>query len=379
MYIQIDNAGFVNKGAALMILSIMDYLRSKIPGVKFVMGNGWSPDKTAERRAGLYQIAEFENVSSDCFSKEELERYGLVKRQFIDVILDAGGFQYGDCWLQFYSNQSNETLKTYYSEYKKNNVKIILLPQAFGSFEEELARERMKIVFDFADLIYAREKISLDYLTDLLGESQKIQMSPDFTTLFEPYMSSELIKKVEGAVCLIPNCKMIEKCSAEIGSVYLSFLEKIVQFFIEKGEKVLLLNHEGKEDLKIIKDLKSRFNENESIIIQDIGYAPAIKATIGQCKLLISSRFHGLISGIAQGVPSFCTSWNHKYQELLKDYGLENNLLDPSSLDDALDKMNSCLSHPQEYIASPDLIQKNKNQSVEMWSEVLDSILVATC
>lgn len=377
MYIQIDGAGFVNQGAALMIFSIMESLKKNFSKVKFVMGNGWSVDKSLERRAGLYQIAEFEKVKLKDFSETELENYGLVRRESVSIIIDAGGFQYGDSWLKFYSSKSNKEIKDYYESYKKNGVKIILLPQAFGPFKEKLSQERMKIVHEYADLIYAREASSLNFLTELLGNSTKIKVAPDFTNLLKASPSLDLVDRIKGTIGIIPNNKMMEMNNGDLASQYFPFLENLIRFFLEKNETVFLINHEGRNDQEIINELKSKFDTNESLKILGISYAPSVKAAIGQCKLLISSRYHGAISGISQGVPTFCTSWSHKYQELLNDYELNNNLLDISSVDDSLKKIKTCLKTPKEFIANQKLIDKHKDSSKLMWDEVFDSILAA--
>lgn len=373
MYVQIDNAGFVNKGAALMIFSIIDYLRQRIPNIKFVMGNGWSPDKIDERRAGLYQIAEFEKVNSNDITEVELEKYGLVRRESVDVILDAGGFQYGDCWMRFYSEEANKKLRAYYEDYKSRGVKVVLLPQAFGPFTEELACERMKIVHEYVDMIYAREKTSFNYLRDLLGESSTVKMAPDFTSLLDTSLRVESMSDVRGSICLVPNQKMIEM--KEEKSQYLPYLESLIKFFLDKNERVVLLNHEGPSDLKIIDEIISKFDKDGSIRALDFCYAPVIKAALGQCKMIISSRYHGAISGISQGVPTFCTSWSHKYQEMLEDYELTDNLLDVMSLGDSMEKLERCLANPDEFTASPEAIKRNKDLSEAMWQEILSSIL----
>ncbi len=49
---------------------------------------------------------------------------------------------------------------------------------------------------------------------------------------------------------------------------------------------------------------------------------------------MIGSRFHALVGALCQGVPVIATSWSHKYEELLGEYGVPELLLKPSDGDD---------------------------------------------
>jgi len=79
---------------------------------------------------------------------------------------------------------ANKRIGSKISAWHKEGKKVILLPQAFGSFEDEELKDVMKKIIANADLVFAREKQSLKYLRRI-SEKNNIILAPDFTNLIE--------------------------------------------------------------------------------------------------------------------------------------------------------------------------------------------------
>src|SRR5690606_25366184 len=90
-----------------------------------------------------------------------LKLYGLVKPSEIDIVIDAAGFAYSDQWGVSNCRELSSSSKIW----KKNNTKFIMLPQALGPFENEEIQKYVKIWAKNADLVFAREADSYQYLT----------------------------------------------------------------------------------------------------------------------------------------------------------------------------------------------------------------------
>lgn len=380
MYIQIDNAGFINKGAELMLRAIIDRLSKEADlDPKFVAGLACVALNNSEIRAtGLYQIPSFYRFHyrlDKLLPQFALEPYGLAKKESINVILDAGGFQFGDQWAYRYSKESNQRIYKYYKSYKRQGSKIIFLPQAFGPFKQALSLDRIKFAAEFADLIYAREQTSYNYLKEIFGTDERIRLAPDFTILIEPLAHNKLVESSANGVCLIPNTRMTDKTDSTIANSYQQYLLETAEMILSRNEKLVLLNHEGDGDWKLIQSIQQKLGGNNSqIIALNNLNALEVKAVIGSCKLLITSRFHGLVSGLNQQIPSLCTSWNHKYEELLNDYEVPDNILDTTDKKSYISKIDNALTKPKDYTPKPETINQLKNKTEKMWQEILQMI-----
>lgn len=377
MYIQIDHTNFINKGAALMLFSIVQRLEiEQALQPRFVAGRQLDPS-IHTRKAGLYSIAHLQRFKiklHDFLTDSQLEKYGLVNRNRVKVILDAGGFQFSDQFESLYTKASNKSLDSYYKKYRKNNCKIIFLPQAFGPFEKPLSKERISIVYDSSDTIYARDQVSYHHLTSMFGESNKIKHKPDFTLLAKGELNNSLFDLVKDNVVVIPNNKMLSHTSHKVASNYLQFIKEVCDYLLQRGCSIVLLNHESSGDWKLIKKISEELTFKSGVLLLN-GLNPLeVKAAIGSAKLVVSSRFHGLVSGLNQQVPTFCTSWSHKYQEVLGLYGVPKNSLNPVDINEAITRIEGCLKQPNSYIPSSNTLDTIRNSIDSMWNEVVVQI-----
>ena len=377
MNILIDNAGFKNKGAELMLYSVMEKA-AKLYKKK--------PDFIACRRKpknsklkNLYELRfqKRQNLIPVKYIPQFFTKkiYDFVAPKDIDLILDAGGFRFGDQWEASYTDEKIKQSVDFYKVLKQKGVKIILLPQAFGPFKKDHSRKFIEEVFPFFNLVIAREKQSLKNLEAVFGKNDKIACYPDFTNIYQPKLSvkeKEVFSKYRDRVCIIPNKKMITHTEDNAKDVYVDFLSSLALMLHEKGHNPYFLNHEGKEDILLIKEIINK-SENDFEYLTDLN-ADQVKWLISQSKLCITSRFHGLVSALSQDVPAFCTSWSHKYEELLKDYQFEEGLLDYKKNKESLDKVVNILENPNDYNTIKSIIIKNasiqKEKTEQMWREV---------
>jgi colanic acid/amylovoran biosynthesis protein len=103
-----------------------------------------------------------------------------------------------------------------------------------------------------------------------------------------------------------------------------------------------------------------------------------LKGLIGNCRFVIGSRYHALVSALSQGVPAIGTGWSHKYKWLFDDYGLAEYLID---LDTDLAKSEFILdalidSHESEKVETiiKARSEHQKSLSEEMWGQVRSMI-----
>ncbi len=374
MIIEVRKAGFVNKGAELMLLSVLDRVRRKLPDADLVM----APDlKTAPygKRAvlGLYQKIWFQRYRIQwgflgrLIPRGMREFFGLVLDSEVNAVLDASGFSYSD---QVGLSSILATAKAV-KRWKKRGTKVILLPQAFGPFENRRIRDSMKQIAENADLIFVRDKISYDYLTGIDGEKDHIRIAPDFTCLLDGKVP-EWFDANTHRFCIIPNYRMLEKTSAGDSAGYMLFLGKCCRYLQERGEKPFFLIHEGRKDLAIAKAINDDLGVDIPVISEDDPLV--IKGILGECYGVIGSRYHGLVSSLSQGIPALAVGWSHKYEMLFGDYRFADGLLKVTASDgeieSAIDRLIDRQSHDALSAGLLEEAQKQKVLTNKMWESV---------
>ena len=326
--IEIYGIGFPNKGAELMMYSIVDELRRQYGDGIAICCQPWQSHIDGYRTLGHKNILQLGSLTfkgmdvSFLFNflpLKLLKTFGIARPKDIDLVLDASGLRYSDSWGIVVAKKS---LKKYKNLVKRGK-KFILLPQAFGPFEnQELAKIIQKIV-GLSSLCFPRDNISYNNIIKICGESDKILQFPDFTNLATAESNFQT-DYLQDAVMIIPNQRMLDKTESYVSNNYYNFLLNVGKYLLKKGENLVILNHEGEVDLNICKQLSLDLGGVE---IFNHWNPLVIKTAIGKVKLLISSRFHGCVSGLSQGVPVIATSWNHKYEMLLEEYNLRENVI----------------------------------------------------
>ena len=373
MIIEIRKAGFVNKGAELMLHAALQKLRTRYPDATFVMAP--TPKKAEQPfrklvRLGFYPKAwlwrygiQWGTLAN--FAPRPLrEMYGVVLDREVDVVVDAAGFAYSDQWGEDPCAELAQSTR----RWKKNGTRVILLPQALGPFKSEKNRAAMKTVVENVDLIFPRERVSYEHLTELVGEQAKIKQSPDFTNLMTGVLPQGFDTE-QNRFCIVPNCRMLDKTDQKTREAYLPFLISCTRYLLEKGAKPFVLVHEGKDDQRLADELSAAVGGIP--IVKESG-ALEIKGILGACNGTLGSRFHGLVSALSQGVPALATGWSHKYQMLFEDYGFPEGLVqvttDEAEIKRKIDLITDDAARIQTLIQAR--TEQLKQQSEQMWQQV---------
>ena len=288
-----------------------------------------------------------------------------------DVVLDIGGFQFGDQWKHNDDGVSN--WKDYLNKLHGFGAKTIFMPQAFGPFKKPGSKKMLQVLNDYADVLIARDDISYGFLIDGGLNSNKVFLYPDFTTSVKP-KETEYSTNYSGRVCIIPNSKIFQKGGISKDD-YIDAITFVINNVYNKGFEVVLLNHEGKGDYNLCKELAIK----TSHILPIVNGLNALetKGMIAASYLVISSRFHGVANSLSSSVPCLATSWSHKYQKLLNEYEQEDCLLDLSDLDKAtilIDRMLDAGHNAQtrKQLNRMNTVVQEKNR--KMWDMIWNSI-----
>lgn len=368
-----------NKGAELMLYAILQEIERKYPDAEVFIPYRNNPQ-------GLDFVDTSLNFKYKPFHKLKelvyrLKVGGILRRlgfycnwiydkeavSKTDYFIDGSGFAFSDQWKT--SISSIKVWKNQLSAYKRQGTKIVFLPQAFGPVAMKETREMISVLNEYADMIMPREKVSMSYLEECNVNPSKIRLFTDFTSLVHGIVP-EKYKHLKGAVCVIPNKRMIDKGTISLEN-YLNLLSGIIQKAQLTGKKVYLLNHEGKGDEELAYMCQEKLGDNIEVVTRLKGLE--VKGLISISYLCITSRFHGVASALNSCVPCLATSWSHKYEELFKDYGMSDCVLDIADIDKCLAKVSEYMGVECNYNIRQQLTKRLpivQEQTRRMWKKV---------
>jgi colanic acid/amylovoran biosynthesis protein len=336
--IEIKGVGFENKGAHLMLLAIIEQVKTRWPDARIALARSCG---TAEQRAMVRALLKWSLRKSwldlnavayflPRWLRRALIGVGVVTEADLDVVLDASGFAYSDQWpatLRMWH------LKRELRRCKKHRTPYVFLPQAFGPFSDKGTGADVATSFADATLICAREPQSRCHITACTGPLDNLAVYGDFTPLVEGHgpasvtLGGKLLPLAQAA-CIVPNHNMLSARNThpEWVSRYPGMLIDAIEYYRELGLTPFFLNHEGAADSALIAAINSRLPT--PVVVENDPLR--VKGLLGGAGAVLCSRYHGCISALSQGVACVGTSWSHKYDALYTDYGASELLLPPA-------------------------------------------------
>lgn len=373
MLIEIRGIGFPNKGAELMLIAVMEQVKTKYPHAEFVVEMDANFYLT-RAKYGLYQkiwhpkLGLKSNLISAFIPYKLKKALGIKDDKEVDIIIDASGFRYTKQWGLA---ATNIFMANHIEHWRKKGKKIIFMPQAWGPFDEEFKSSITKIIKN-SDLLIARDNISKENIEKLTG-IDGVKCSPDFSNLLQP-KSPEIagIHLPEKSVAIIPNCRMLDKMTEMEATNYPLILQKFITNLKDKGYEPFFLMHEGKGDEAIAIEVNEKLGQ--PILVLGHEDPLILKGILSKCDLVIGSRFHGLVSALSTGVPVISMGWSHKYNVLMQDYGLSEYLIEScTSLDQSslvLDAFINELPKLRRSVLEFSKVEKEKSRT--MWKDVFE-------
>jgi colanic acid/amylovoran biosynthesis protein len=376
MIVEIKGVGSHNKGAEMMLLTILQELSDSEKDIKFTVApqpgsceySFYSKLKLFPKASFRYKGFEFRYLGK-YIPKRLRDMYGLITDDEVDVVLDASGFAYSSQWGEYPS----KAMAHYTKKWKKTGKKIILMPQAFGPFKSRHIVSYMKTIIENAELIFARDNFSLRALLRIVNNPEKIKLSPDFTILLKGLEPEYFDPKVH-QVCIVSNKRMIDKTQS--ANRYLKILTKAIAYVQKNCLKPFFLIFGGDEDLNLANEINMMLASQIPIIDEDNPLY--IKGIIQNSLGLIGSRFHSLANALYCGTLAVGIGWSHKYEYLFREMDFPEGLLRLDVADeDIYRKLDIFLDQEKREMQSAQLAKRAEEQSKktkEMFKEVKKTI-----
>jgi colanic acid/amylovoran biosynthesis protein len=378
MNIEILGVYYRNKGALLMLEAIRERLSQALPEARLAVPIT-TPFETRSAY-GLYATMAHDAYRFDVAGIAGLlpaklrAKFGLIAPAEVDVVIDASGFGYGDYWGL---RKLERRLAGPVAKWKRPGRVAILLPQALGPFEKPGMAAAFRRAVDALDLVFVRDRVSLAHVHAVVGENPRVRLAPDFTNLLHPTLPDRL-RPLAGSALVVPNEKMVAGETPERREEYLRFLESAIAAIRRSGREATILMHEGEGDRRIAAEVNLRLDRPAPII--DEGSPLVTKAVIAAADLIVSSRFHGLVSALSAGVPALACGWSHKYAELMGDYGCAEHSFDLKGGGDAAGALDRFLADAVSAKFRARLVEAGKverNRAEAAWDEILAMIKAA--
>ena len=216
MIIEIHGGGFKNKGAELMLVSVIKEFSENHPDVKFCINPSINDDKlycekynilqyvkVPKARGGRLFPARFflNRLLSNFIPKSYCNRNGLVRFKDVDALIDISGVRFSDKA----SSTAGKNFVLLAKYFNQRGKPVILLPQMFGPFNKFDSLNLVRKMSNEVDLVFTRDKVSYDFLNKFIPMNNHIFQAPDITI-------SNKIKNVEGKCsknygCISSECK----------------------------------------------------------------------------------------------------------------------------------------------------------------------------
>jgi colanic acid/amylovoran biosynthesis protein len=341
MMIEIHGGGFNNKGAQLMLWTVLQRLRQADPGLRFcVDANRLAPYaaraayelhtvfpvaswKGRERAVPAFLLAS--RLVGAVLPKALCAPYGLVRRQDADALLDISGYAFGDKW----GWRLARNLAARAASYRRRGKPVILLPQMLGPFDDPRVRAMFARLKEHADVVYARDRVSLHCARNAGGRTDNVRIAPDITVFCDASPRTAPLAE-RGYVCFVPNTRMLDK-GRDLGwGDYVSLMQAAGREVIARGLRVAMVVHDSAgSDAALAERMTAGLDRTRC----DLYVEPdpvRIKQFIGGARLLVGSRFHSIVGALSTGVPAVTLGWAHKYDALLEDFGAPQLMHRPS-------------------------------------------------
>ena len=388
MFIEIHGAGFSNKGAELMLGTLVTELQRRIPGVLCCRRPEAPYPQMCEY--GLLPILTFGSrhaeggfyhwrgeLISRLISRRQLRRHNLVRADEVDAFLDISGYAFGDKIEIRYLQR----LEAKAAAYARRGKPVLLLPQMFGPFEKPGYRDAFRSAMRCVDVAYARERVSHACAAAAMDDPSRLKLAPDITIFAEPTPNDFAGVPENPFACIVPNQRMVTVGAAEWGGKYLDLLLGAAREILRQDLDVLLIIHETSgADEELARQVAAVLDAGSRVRIVNEPQPLRLKALFWKSRLLVSSRYHGIVSALSGGTPSILLGWAHKYEELAADFGVTECVFHASDPPERMIELTRALLMDDPAMRRKCLGERKqllRHQNESMWMDIVKRLNVA--
>lgn len=218
--------------------------------------------------------------------------------------------------------------------------------QAMGPFEQRLNRLLGRFVLSRLDVVCPRGDRTEAHVATI-GLTNTMPAADLAFTMDLPadaVAEAEALLPGDGWVVVMPS-SVVHRSSEKKGIDYPKLVADLVDGVTERtGKKVALVPHSSRpsdeisrmNDRPTCRMVFEQLQQPDRVVFLDQSLTPTtLRAIIARGDALATSRFHAMISALSTSTPVLVVGWSHKYAEVLREFDLEEWVLDFANLPEA--------------------------------------------
>ena len=230
--------------------------------------------------------------------------------------------------------------------------------QALGPFSNPVNKVLSRLVLPRLAAVCARgartrshlDTLGLDNVTDVADLAFSLDEAASL-----PVDVANSLAAVGEYVVVMPSA-VVRRLHESTGADYVADVERLVRMIrAATGLSVVIAPHSYREGMSegrmndgpVCREVVARLADDPGVLGVDVNLsAGELRRVISGSRVLVTSRFHAMISGLSTCVPTVVVGWSHKYREVLDDFGLVEHGMDSAVLSDpqrVVDAVTACV------------------------------------
>ncbi len=219
--------------------------------------------------------------------------------------------------------------------------------QALGPMRTVPTKTAAQVVLPRLTAICARgavtrghlEELGLDNIVDTADVAFGMDSGDDTC---EP-VTRAWAARTGGKIAIMPSSVVQQYCE-KIDIDYVTVMADVINSITASADtSVLLAPHSWRDgdvpgrlnDGPVVREIADAARDSGSVVVMEDSIDPrCLRSIISESDILITSRFHAMVSALATETPVLVVGWSHKYGEVLDQFGLGEWAVDYSGLTD---------------------------------------------
>jgi colanic acid/amylovoran biosynthesis protein len=224
-------------------------------------------------------------------------------------------------------------------------VPTVKAAQALGPFTSPVNKTLSKLVLPRLSAICARGAKTREHLNSLgltrVHDVADLAFSLDEAVDLPGEVATRVDALTDGFIVVMPSAVVKGIFESRSGNYVAAMGALIRDLRNRTGLGVVIAPHsyraghgEGRmNDGPVCREVAAVVADDPGVVLVDADLtAGELRKIIGLGRVLVTSRFHAMISGLCTATPTVVVGWSHKYREVLSDFGLVDFGMDSTAL-----------------------------------------------